>query len=181
VSTAINPYAAPQAAVEDFSASPEADAIRRAHISHEASIKGVGLLYYITGAGMLVGGAVGLLGASFGRNATFMLVVFVGLGLLSVGFLAVGRVLRTLNPWARVPTTVLAGLGLLGFPVGTLINGYILWLIYSQRGRVILAPEYAAIVEATPDVKYRTPLWIWILLGVLVLALAAVLIPTMLR
>ena len=179
MSTAINPYAAPRAAVEDFSANPEADSIRREHINHEASIKGVGILYYISGAGMLVASAAGLFGASSGRNALPLLAIFVVLGLLSAGFIAVGRGLRTLKPWARIPTTVLAALGLLGFPVGTLINGYILWLIHSQKGRFILSPEYAPIVEATPDVKYRTPLWIWILLGVLVLALVAVLIPTM--
>lgn len=181
MTTAINPYAAPQAAVEDLSADPEADAIRREHINHEASIKGIGLLYYISGAGMLLGSGAALFGAPSGRNAAFMLGILLGLGLLSAGFIAVGRGLRTLQPWARIPTTVLAALGLLGFPVGTLINGYILWLIHSQKGRFILSPDYAAIVEATPDIKYRTPLWIWIILGLLVLVLLAVLVPTMFR
>ena len=44
--TAANPYAAPAAKVDDVSRNPEAEAIRKAHISHEASIKAVGALYY---------------------------------------------------------------------------------------------------------------------------------------
>jgi hypothetical protein len=41
---AANPYAAPTARVEDVPANAEAEAIRKAHISTEASVKAVGLL-----------------------------------------------------------------------------------------------------------------------------------------
>ena len=47
-----NPYAAPAAPVADVGANAEAEAIRRAHISHEASVKAVGLLYYLGGVGV---------------------------------------------------------------------------------------------------------------------------------
>ena len=72
-------------------------------------------------------------------------------------------------------------LGLAGFPLGTLLNSYILWLIHSKKGKLILSPEYAAIVEATPDVKYRTTLLVWIILGLIVVALLAVFIPLLSR
>jgi len=64
--------------------------------------------------------------------------------------------------------------------VGTLINGYILWLVLSKKGRFILSKDYAAIVAATPHVKYRTSPWIlvWIVVGaILLMILIAVLYP----
>ena len=182
MSTAINPYAAPKAAVEDFSADPEADAVRRAHINHEASIKSIGILYYLTAALMLAGTVTALFSAwTTSRNVLGMVAILALFGLLSALFFVIGRGLRTLKPWARVPTTVLASLGLLGFPVGTLLNAYILWLIHSKKGKLILSPEYAAIVEATPDVKYRTSLLVWIILGVVVIALLVFLVPLLSR
>jgi hypothetical protein len=182
VSTLINPYAAPKAAVEDFSANPEAEAIRRAHIGHEASIKSIGILYYLTASLMIVGTVTALFSAwTTSKNVMGMVAILALFGLLSALFFVIGRGLRTLKPWVRVPTTVLAALGLLGFPIGTLLNAYILWLTHSKKGKLILSPEYAAIVEATPDVKYRTSLLIWIILGLIVIALFAALIPMLSR
>ena len=40
--------------MEDVSANAEAEAIRKAHISHEASIKAVGLLYYLGAIGVTI-------------------------------------------------------------------------------------------------------------------------------
>jgi hypothetical protein len=90
-------------------------------------------------------------------------------GALATGFFFMGRALRTLRPGVRIPTVILAGLGLLGFPLGTLINGYILWLVLSKKGQFIFSPEYPAIVKATPHVKYRTSLLAWIALGAAVI------------
>ena len=184
MSTLINPYAAPKAAVEDVSANPEADAIRREHISHEASIRSIGTLYYL-GAFFMI---AGMLGAFFLDSrpqqhfSTGPVVVLLGFfGLLAAGFFLLGRGLRALRPWVRIPTSILAVLGLAGFPLGTLLNMYILWLIHSKKGKLILSPEYAAIVEATPDVKYRTTLLVWIILGLIVLVLLAVFIPLLSR
>jgi len=86
----------------------------------------------------------------------------------------VGRGLRTLRPWVRIPAVLLSILGLFGFPIGTLINGYIIWLILSKKGRRVLSHEYAAIVAATPQVKYRTSIVVWTLLGVIVLFVIAI-------
>jgi hypothetical protein len=60
---------------------------------------------------------------------------------------------------------------LLAFPLGTLINGYILWLVFSTKGKTILSNDYAAIVAATPHVRYRIPIVVWILIGLLTLLL----------
>ena len=175
MSTLINPYAAPKAAVEDVSAHPEADAIRREHISHEASIRSIGTLYYLGAFFMIAGTLTAFFVESSSRTrlsaaAVVMLALF---ALLATGFFVLGRGLRALQPWSRIPTTILAVLGLAGFPLGTLINSYILWLIHSRKGRLILSPDYAAIVEATPDVKYRTTLLVWIILALVVVVLVA--------
>ena len=83
--------------------------------------------------------------------------------------------LRTLRPWARKPGIVVAAIGLLGFPIGTLINAYVLWLLASRNGRMVLSAEYAAIMEATPHIRYRMPFVIWLLLGLVVLLAVAML------
>jgi hypothetical protein len=157
-----NPYAAPAAPVADVGASAEAEAIRRAHISHEASVKAVGLLYYLGGVGVTLAAAASLLGA---RDASVTLtLVLIGLG---VGQFFAGWAVRALRPWGRILGCVLSGLGLLGFPIGTAINAYILYLFLSKKGRTIFAPEYQAVIAATPEVKYRTSIMVWIFLALL--------------
>src|SRR4030095_8127226 len=85
----------------------------------------------------------------------------------------VGTGLRRLRRWARIPTGILSGIGLLGFPIGTIINGYILYLIFSQKGKVVFSDEYRAVIEQTPHIKYRTSIVVWIVLGLLLLLIAA--------
>jgi hypothetical protein len=92
--------------------------------------------------------------------------VYLVLGALSI---FVGRGIRALRPWARTTAIVLSCIGLLGFPVGTVIHGYILYLLLSQKGKRIFEPDYPEIVAATPDIKYRTSVVVWIVLGLLLL------------
>ena len=177
MSTPLNPYQAPATRVDDVidSANPQAESIRREHINHEASIKAVGTLYYLSMLGLAAGGLTTIFStAAFARSSmggpafgAFMLV-------MAAVFFTMGRGLRKLRPWVRIPTVLLSILGLLGFPLGTLINGYVIWLILSKKGRLVLSPDYAAIVEATPQVKYRTSIVVWILLGLIVLLVVAV-------
>lgn len=176
MSTDLNPYAPPQAAVADISEAPsEAEAIRREHIKHEASIRSVGILYYLSGGLMALIAAMfvaGLTDINFGIG---LAVVYGALAALSI---VVGHQIRALRPWARIAAIVLSVIGLFGFPLGTLINGYILYLLLSKKGQRIFASDYADIVAATPHVKYKTSIVLWIILGVLLLLiLAAVLAP----
>jgi hypothetical protein len=75
-----------------------------------------------------------------------------------------------LNNRARICGIVLASVGLLAVPIGTVISGYILYLLACKKGRFICSPDYHAIVQATPHVKYRTSPVAWALLAVAVLA-----------
>ena len=176
----VNPYAPPEARVDDVSDAPAgAEAVRREYIKHEAAVRSIGVLYYFGGvATMFV--SIALLAAiasgASNLNSVFIIVmaiVYLGLGALSF---FVGRGIRQLASWARTTVTVLSVIGLLGFPIGTLINGYILYLLHCAKGKRIFEPDYAAIVAATPFVKYRTSIVVWILLGLVVLTIAAVLI-----
>ena len=58
MSTDLNPYAPPQAAVDYVAeATSEAESIRREHIKHEASIRSIGVLYYLSGGVMAIASA----------------------------------------------------------------------------------------------------------------------------
>ena len=171
MTSATNPYAPPAARVDDVPASSEAEAIRRAHISHEASIKAVALLYFLGGVGVTLAGVAMMVG----KADTLW-----GLGLVAVGvaqFFA-GYGVRALAPWGRILGAILSGIGLLQIPVGTLINGYILYLYFSKKGRTVFSPEYKDVIAATPHVKYRTSVVVWIFLALLIgLAAVAIVVP----
>ena len=146
----------------------EAESIRRAHIRHEASIKSIGILYLL-GALILATAAVIALfdpQPSLGAKMTTSLACLALAGLQI--WVALG--LRQLRRPARIATIVLSTIGLLGVPIGTIINAYVLYLMLSRKGRTIFAPDYQTIIAATPEIRYRTSIIVWIALGLLLLA-----------
>ena len=165
MSDAVNPYAAPAARVEDVAAHPEAEAIRRAHISHEASIKAVGMLFYLGGILVTLAALVSLPAVTSGASSALIALLLIALG---VAQLFAGWGVRALRVWARNVGCALSAIGLLGFPIGTLINGYILYLFLSKKGRTIFAPAYQDVIAATSHVRYRTSVLVWIFLALLV-------------
>ena len=171
----LNPYAVPTARVDDVTEDSEAAAIRRAHINHEASIRSVGILYYLGGALVTVGGLAGIVGGLSGASGNVVgiiggMVLIIGIGAIA---LLAGWGVRALRPWGRNVGTVLSLIGLANFPTGTLINLYILYLFYSKKGRTIFGAGYRDVVAATPHIKYRTSIVVWIFFGLIVLLLAA--------
>jgi hypothetical protein len=181
-----NPYASPTADVSPYQdVAPgslgEAERVRRYYLTHEASVQSIGSLYYLS-AVML---SVMLLAMIFGKAGGLFdpqtLVICVGMIGLSVVF---GRGLRTLRPWVRIPVGIFAGIGLLGFPLGTLISAYILYLLFSRKGAMVFSPGYQEIIRQTPHIRYRTSKLamgcLLLFLGLVVLAIvAAVLGPAM--
>lgn len=156
---------------EGATASGEADRIRNEHLKHEASVKSVGLLYYLGGAVMLVLGLVSFLAVGRSQaSGTTAGAVLTGLLLaaLGAGQIVVGSGLRGLRKWARIPTGILSGFGLLGFPLGTVINAYILYLVFGEKGKMVFSEEYRLVVEQTPHIKYRTSVVVWVLLALLI-------------
>jgi len=137
--------------------------IRTAHLHHEASIQSIGTLYYLAG----FGSACMALATVLSHESKEMIVkaaLVAVFGLFSCAYFWMGKQLKQLNPAVRRPATILACLGLLGFPIGTLINGYILFLLHSAKGKMVFSPEYQEAVLATPDIKYKTTKLVWVLL-----------------
>lgn len=158
-------------------AATDAEDIRNEHIKHEASVKSVGVLYLIGAAFAIFGGGTVMVLTLWARlrnsggASEWLNIELVALALLGIGGLQLvtGIALRRLKPWSRIVAGVFSGIGLLGFPVGTLINAYILYLLFSRKGGTVFSEDYQAVIAQTPHVKYRTSIVVWIFLGLLLL------------
>jgi hypothetical protein len=141
--------------------------IRKLHIKHEASIKSIGVLYYLAALLTPLAG----LAVIFGDHQVGVGKFVVGALLVLLGFayFKLGGWIRKLNAKAKTPATILACVGLIGFPFGTLINAYIIYLIQSKKGAFIFSDDYKAVIEATPEIKYKTSKIIWALLIIVAL------------
>ena len=179
---AVDPYAPPKASITPSAITEDqqfAELTRRGLIKHETSIKSVGFLYLFS-AFFTILSSIMLLFAGLADSEPgdrgFVLGIGLMYGVLGVVSIYLGRGLRRLDPKVRVGVTILAVLGLLLFPIGTLINGYILYLLHSESGKRIMSPEYHGIIAQTPHVKYATPLWLIILAIVLIVGFIAMIV-----
>ncbi len=173
-----NPFEAPSVTFDsDGMSYTPAETIRREHLSHEASVKSIGFLYML--GGILLGLAtIGLLffaktgpGRGPNRAPNWGDLVLAMMPLLAAIQCVTAVGLRRLRGWARIPCGVLAAIGLIGFPIGTLINGYILYLLFSAKGSMVFSEEYQTIIAQTPHIKYKTSIIVWLFLGLLLLLL----------
>jgi hypothetical protein len=161
---------------EGLPASTGSEEIRKQYLKHEASVKSVGILYYLGGIGLTFMGIMSLVAVGSSAEAIFSLIIGGLLLAFGVGQLIVGYGLRRLKSWARIPTAILSGFGLLGFPIGTIINAYIMYLVLCKKGKMVFSEEYRTVIAETPHIKYRTSIVVWILLGLIIFAIAAALI-----
>ncbi|HBJ34020.1 MAG TPA: hypothetical protein DDZ51_04495 [Planctomycetaceae bacterium] len=160
---------------------------RNKFLNHEASIQGIGALYLLGSIFLLIGGAflvIGGLASTAAGQPDALLGLIVGLVYLPLGLLQfwVGRGLRAINPKVRTASIVLSVIGLIGFPIGTIISAYFLYLLASKKGEFVFSAEYARVRAATPEIKYRTSWIVWgflialillIVLGILAAVLGA--------
>ena len=150
--------------------------VRKAHFRHESSIRSISILYYFVGAMMSLVALAQLLPRPDGFSLRIFLFSISSLFAAAHFLLAVW--LRKLDSRARIPATVLAVLGLFTFPVGTLINGYIIYLLNSAKGVKVFSKEYIQAIQETPEIKYKTSFVVLLLVGILLfLLLVAVLAP----
>lgn len=171
-----NPYAVTTDALALPGMGNDFEAIRKKYISHEASVKSIGTLY-------MLGGIIGLLltvgyvfaaasastrGGDAAGSAAILIVLAAISGGMAVFQIVVARGLWQLLPWARIAATVLSCIGLLGVPLGTIISAYFLYLLQSEKGTMVFSDQYKEVIRATPHIKYRTSLIVWILLGALI-------------
>ena len=199
-----NPYAPSGSSYGDASLDAnfdlsQAELIRKSHLSHETNVKSFGCLYtlggilgilgaiFYVGIGILVmaGGVVpkGLESMVFGAGGDRLvsggLTTLVGVIFLAIAVaqLFAGRSMQTLNPSGKILAIVVAAIGMLQFPCGTLISGYLLYLLVSAKGRTVFSSAYKEVMQATPHIRYRTSIIVWIflfiLIGVLLLGVLA--------
>lgn len=173
-----NPYAPPQ--VTDLapprSEIQQAEAIRQEHIKVEATVKSVGTLYYLGAFMFIVFALATIFVPSMDKSADSVDQIAYGvIGLvvgLVYGLLAYG--LRRLRSWARWPTVVFTCIGLLGFPLGTLISILILVNLLGKKPDMVFSPAYKDIIAATPHVKHKTSIAVKVLLVILLLVLIGI-------
>lgn len=150
------------------------ESFRREHLFHETSIQSIGVTH----------GAVGLVGlivslslfsaaiqewiAGSGKwNAPLSFVVAVLIGAFSIFQIRVARAINRLEPWSRTASTFISAMGLLLFPIGTLLGGYFLYLLRSKKGETVFSEVYRVTIRLTPDVRYRTPVYLWVVFVIL--------------
>lgn len=176
-----NPYASP-AEFDDrhpTAAPNSAEAVRGEHLKHESAVRAAGWLFLLPAAPLLLL-AIGGLASVANQAATaptspgVNLLEAAGATLLYGGFglsfMWVGLGLRQLAPRVRKWAIALCAIGLLRFPFGTIVNGYLIWLLAGARTDFLFSLEYQAVIAATPYLRPKSPklLWLWLWLTLLV-------------
>ena len=171
-----NPYQTP-AVTEVAPLAPDIRVIRETHIKHEASLKAVALLCILGGVlllGAFAFAGIETLAAGLMESSSSMTLLFeIAFGTLQ---LISGISLRQLRGWARIPAAIVAAVSMTYIPVGPVIGIYILYLLFSPKGSTVLSGEYRDIVALTPDIRYCTPRWFWILIVTVMLALVGLVV-----
>jgi MFS family permease len=171
-----NPYAVTTDALAAPGYGTDVEAMRKRHLNHEASVKSIGTLY-------MLGAVICGIAAIFYVFAFFSLLnnpnqtapaagMLVG-SVVAIGIAAlyafVARGLWRLQPWSRIVATIISVIGLIGFPIGTIISAYFIYLLQSPKGAVVFSDEYKHVIQATPHIKYKTSFFVWVLLAILLL------------
>jgi hypothetical protein len=176
----VNPYAAPDAPIGATVPKAPADlaadeAVRRAHLNHEANIRSVGELHTVVACLAFFGICLLAPSLASGRDVRAEFAVFIVTFVLNVA-LAMG--LGRLQPWARwtdlalVSSLLLSNLAacasmlatgvavaasvLVASAIGWAVMGFILYLLLSPKSATVFSPEYKGVIARTPHTKYRT-------------------------
>jgi hypothetical protein len=116
----------------------------------DTHVKVIAWIYLVLGglgiiAGLLVwgilGGIGGIAGASGDRDVEMAGPILGGIGAIIFGVIAVmslpslaaGWGLLQMQEWARILAIILSALSLLGFPIGTIIGAYGLWVLLNKE------------------------------------------------
>lgn len=172
MSGAENPFAPPETETQP---GPEEDThvlrTRREHLPTEVQLRALGSLFLVVGTVVMVWSASILVIISrLNSRAVELIVPSFALG-VSVAFIALAFLLRRLEPRVFWPAVTGAAVLIFTFPYGTPLGLYALFILLQPKSRRVMTAEYASIRQATPQVVYRTPLTVWLLLAVLVVSL----------
>lgn len=173
------PHAVPKVVAPAPRPVSEDEASRHDFRKHEGAVRGIGILYFAGTTGFLAStiGMGGFMEFAMGflTEPWIAAASFIAFGIL-VLLTALG--LRRLKPEGRITAIVLSCLCavvafLIPQPVGIIVmvvQAYILFVLFSPKSTVVCSPWYRSIVAATPQLKSRTPIAVWLLLGLMVYA-----------
>ena len=126
-------------------------AVRAEHLRHETALLMMGRLYHVAAACLLIAAVVIVVLRQTSEGVRIASVF----GMLAAGHAFAAYLVLRLDARARFSASVMALTGLLALPIGTVLGGYLLYLVHSAKGRRILSPEYRAVVAKTPEFKCR--------------------------
>jgi hypothetical protein len=160
--------------------SPAIEEVRKTYLNHETSIRSLSLLYLIGGVMFAATTLMAFNMIATQSAARTMVLAFSGI--LSFTALVISVGLRRLKRWVRFPIGFFSGLILLSVTMNLLLGSqtgamiivglvtfYILYLVFSKKGRMVFSLEYQEIIRQTPHIKRRSSVILWILLGLLIL------------
>jgi len=151
----------------------EPEAVRRAHINHEASVQGIGSIWMLTSVILgLISLSVTLRLVQQPWDLSTLAFVMLAWGLTGL-FGWLGWSLRRLCAQARLPALVMAALALIALPIGTLVGVYMLYILGTEKGHFVLSEPYRQVILQTPHIRYRTSWVVLVVVGLLLLAIAA--------
>lgn len=153
----------------------DAEAIRKKHLNHEASVRSIGTLYMLGAVLVVLMGAAlvarGVLLPPTNEDANVIFVFSVAYMATGAVQFVIGRGLRDFAKSARIGGILLSCIGLLAIPFGTLISGYFIYILAGRKGKYIFSDEYQSIRSATTQISYRTSLIAWVLAAALIFLL----------
>lgn len=152
--------------------------LRKDYIRHEASLRTAGSLYYVK-SGFATLMALGIVfwaeRVQPENELTVVAKVIIGvlLALALVG-IWIGRLFRRLDPAVIKPAKFCSTIGLLAFPHGTIIYGYILHLLRSSKNQAVLSDSYRRLIKKTPEIKCRISPLAWIVAVLVILTVVCI-------
>lgn len=140
---------------------------------HERNVRALSLWFWMLGIGSAVAAVSALTkvdrglanGASLGFLQIVLLLIIPWSALFLVGAWHLPRFTKT----GQVLGAVGSALGMVSFPLGTLIGVFALWVLLGKRGQAVFTQEYRAAIAATPQLKYGLSIGTKVALGLLVL------------
>lgn len=173
----LNPYAAPQSQV--LQATSRDEIIRKEYLNTEATIKSVGILYYLGAIVLILVSVIPFTKSNPDLRSSDLIPVVLFL-LLSIGMGVTAYGLRRLQSWTRIASIIISSIaliiGLINLSGGIIIHIYILVKMMGKQAAFVLTPEYQQIVANTPHVKRKTSVLVWVLLIVLLMVLIGILV-----
>ena len=149
-----NPYASPSRA--KGKGNGKDNELIQKYGRHARSVKAIGYCFTILNGLAFLGAIVGVVlilingvAEDSTLSASASAILLSAVSLLYAFWVVVGLHLLKFRNWAKIAATIVCALALLGIPIGTAIGGYFLWILHSEKGKVVFSDQYRAADNAS--------------------------------